>query len=141
MDQLVSESMSGDRFNALLFGSFAAVALLLAAVGIYGVMSFVVSQRTHEIGLRMALGAGQRCVLREVVAEGMKTALVGVVVGTAGAYGVGRAMQGFWYGVGALDPIGFSLVATTLLIAALLACVLPARRAALVDPMVALRQE
>jgi putative ABC transport system permease protein len=141
MDQLVSESMSGDRFNALLFGSFAAVALLLAAVGIYGVMSFVVSQRTHEIGLRMALGAGQHRVLRQVIAEGMKTALVGVVVGTAGAYGVGRAMQGFWYGVGALDPIGFSLVATTLLIAALLACVLPARRAALVDPMVALRQD
>ena len=141
MEQLVSESMSGDRFNALLFGSFAAVALLLAAVGIYGVMSFVVSQRTHEIGLRMALGAGQHRVLRQVIAEGMKTALVGVVVGTAGAYGVGRAMQGFWYGVGALDPIGFSLVATTLLIAALLACVLPARRAALVDPMVALRQD
>jgi putative ABC transport system permease protein len=141
MDQLVSESMSGDRFNAMLFWSFAAVALLLAAVGIYGVMSFVVSQRTHEIGLRMALGAGQHRVLRQVIAEGMKTALVGVVVGTAGAYGVGRAMQGLWYGVGALDPVGFSLVATTLLIAALLACVLPARRAALVDPMVALRQD
>lgn len=141
MDQLVAESMSGDRFNALLFGSFAAVALLLAAVGIYGVMSFVVAQRTHEIGLRMALGAGRGRVLRQVISEGMKTALVGVVVGTAGAYGVGRAMQGLWYGVGALDPVGFSLVATTLLIAALLACVVPARRAASVDPMVALRQD
>lgn len=141
MDQLVAESMSGDRFNALLFGSFAAVALLLAAVGIYGVMSFVVAQRTHEIGLRMALGAGQGRVLRQIISEGMKTALVGVVVGTAGAYGVGRAMQGLWYGVGALDPVGFSLVATTLLIAALLACVVPARRAASVDPMVALRQD
>jgi putative ABC transport system permease protein len=141
MDQIVSESMAGDRFNAMLFGSFAAVALLLAAVGIFGVMSFVVSQRTHEIGLRMALGAGQRRVLHQVITEGMKTAMVGVVVGTAGAYGVGRAMQGLWYGVGAMDPVGFSLVATTLLIAALLACVLPARRAALVDPMVALRQD
>jgi putative ABC transport system permease protein len=89
----------------------------------------------------MALGAGQHRVLRQVISEGMKTALVGVVVGTAGAYGVGRAMQGFWYGVGALDPVGFCLVATTLLIAARLACVLPARRAALVDPMVALRQD
>jgi putative ABC transport system permease protein len=141
MEQLVSESMSGDRFNAMLFGSFAAVALLLAALGIYGVMSFVVAQRTHEIGLRMALGAGQSRVLRQVIREGMTTAMYGVVVGSAGAYGVGRAMQGFWYGVGALDPVGFSLVATTLLLAALLACVVPARRAASVDPMVALRQE
>jgi putative ABC transport system permease protein len=104
-------------------------------------MSFVVSQRTHEIGLRMALGAGHHSVLSQVIVEGTKTALVGVVLGTAGAYGVGRAMQGLSYGVGALDPVGFSVVAATLLIAALLACVLPARRAALVDPMVALRQD
>jgi putative ABC transport system permease protein len=141
MEQLVTESISGDRFNALLFGSFAALAMLLAALGIYGVMSFVVAQRTHEIGLRMALGAGRGRVIRQVIREGMATALIGVVVGSAGAYGVGRAMQGLWFGVGAIDPVGFSVVATTLLVAALLACVVPARRAASVDPMVALRQD
>ena len=141
MDQLVDEALAGDRFNALLFGSFAAVALLLAALGIYGVMSFVVAQRTHEIGLRMALGAGRGEVLRLVLREGMLTALVGAVIGSLGAYFVGRAMQGMWYGVGALDPAAFSIVALVLLTSAMLACLVPARRAASVDPMTALREE
>jgi putative ABC transport system permease protein len=141
MNQVVQESLAGDRFNTALFGSFAAVALLLAAVGIYGVMSFVVAQRTHEIGLRMALGAARSRVLWHVMREGTVTALTGIVLGSIGAYFVGRAMQGMVYGVGAIDPLAFGVVATTLLMAALLACLVPARRAMAVDPMTALRQE
>jgi putative ABC transport system permease protein len=141
MDQLVSEVLAMDRFNAVLFGSFAGAALLLAALGIYGVMSFVVAQRTHEIGLRMALGAERGQVVRLVLKEGMATALIGVGLGSVGAYFVGRAMQGMWYGVGVVDPVAFGVVATLLLASAVLACLLPARRAASVDPMAALRQE
>ena len=141
MEQVVAESMAGARFNTVLFASFAGVALLLAALGIYGVMSFVVAQRTHEIGLRMALGAGRSRVLGEVLKEGMLTALVGVALGSVGAYFVGRAMRGLMYGVGAFDAPAFAVVATALLGSALLACVVPAYRAASVDPMTALRQE
>ena len=141
MNQLVDESLANDRFNTALFGSFAGVALLLAALGIYGVMSFVVAQRTHEIGLRMALGAGRGTVLLQVLKEGMLSALAGVAIGSAGAYLVGRAMQGMFYGVGAFDVTAFSAVAATLLAAAALACLVPARRAASLDPMVALRQD
>ena len=141
MDQLVHESLAGDRFSTALFGSFAGVALLLAAVGIYGVMSFVVSQRTHEIGLRMALGAGRARVLWQILREGIGTALVGIVVGSFGAYWVGRAMQGMVFGVGTIDPVAFTIVAVTLLTSSLVACLVPARRAASVDPMTALRQE
>jgi putative ABC transport system permease protein len=141
MDQLVSESMQNDRFTTALFAGFSALALLLAAFGIYGVMSFVVAQRTHEIGLRMALGAGRGRVLAQVLREGMTTAAIGTVLGGVGAYYVGRAMQGMLYGLSPTDPVAFSVVALTLLVAALLACLVPARRAASVDPMVALRQE
>jgi putative ABC transport system permease protein len=141
MEQLVHESLAEDRFSTALFGTFAAVALLLAAVGIYGVMSFVVAQRTHEIGLRMALGAGRARVLWQVLKEGLGTALAGIVLGTAGAYFVGRAMRGLVYGVGTMDPIAFSVVAATLFTSAVLACLVPARRAVTVDPMTALRQE
>jgi putative ABC transport system permease protein len=141
MDQMVHESLAGDRFQALLFGGFAAVALVLAALGIYGVMSFTVAQRTHEIGLRMALGAGREQVVRQILREGMVTAVIGVVLGTVGAYLVGRAMQGMWFGVGIVDPAAFSVVAGLLLSSAILACLVPARRAASIDPMVALRQE
>jgi putative ABC transport system permease protein len=141
MEQIVSERMAADRFNMALFASFAAVALVLAAVGIYGVMAFAVAQRTREIGVRMALGAARGRVLGDVLREGMTTALIGTLLGSAGAYGVGRAMQGMVYGVGALDPAAFAAVALTLLGAALVACLVPARRAASVDPMVAFRQE
>ena len=141
MSQVVQESLAGDRFNTALFGSFAAVALLLAAVGIYGVMSFVVAQRTHEIGLRMALGAARSRVLWQVMKEGTVTAVAGIMLGSVGAYFVGRAMQGMVYGVGAIDPLAFGVVALTLLMSALLACLVPARRAMAVDPMAALRQE
>ncbi len=141
MDQMVSESLGGDRFGALLLASFAGTALVLAAVGIYGVMSFAVVQRTHEIGLRMALGATGRQVLRMVMTEGLVTALVGTAIGLVGAIFVGRMMRAMLYGVTALDVPALGIVAVTLLAAALLACYLPARRASSVDPMVALREE
>jgi len=141
MEQIVDQSKSGDRFTTALFASFAAVALVLAAFGIYGVMAFTVAQRTHEIGLRMALGAPRAQVVRQVLKEGMTTALVGVVLGSAGAYLVGRGMQGMLYDLGAFDPVAFGAVAATLLGSAALACWVPARRAASVDPMVALREE
>jgi putative ABC transport system permease protein len=141
MEQVVEESLQNDEFNALLFGSFAALALFLAAFGIYGVMSFVVAQRTHEVGLRMALGASKRQVLQLVMREGMTTALVGTALGFVGAYLVGRAMQGLWFGVAALDLVPFGAVALVLVAAALLACYVPARRAATIDPLTALREQ
>ena len=133
--------MAGDRFSAFLFGSFAGLALLLAALGIYGVMSFAVAQRTHEIGLRIALGAGQNRVVRLIIREGMTLAAIGLLVGLASAYFVGRVMHSLFTGVGALDPVAFGGVAALLLMSALLACYVPALRAAKVDPMQALREE
>jgi hypothetical protein len=118
-----------------------AVALMLAAIGIYGVMSFAVAQRTHEIGLRMALGAGPHQVLRLVLQEGMLLAFAGLVVGLAGTFFVGRAMKSILYEVTAIDPMAVSSVAAVLLLSALLACYIPARRAKQVDPMAALREE
>jgi putative ABC transport system permease protein len=141
MDQILTESRAGDRFEALLFGGFAVIALLLAAFGIYGVMSFAVAQRTHEIGLRMALGAGQVQVLNSIVKEGMVLACVGLALGFGGAFLIGRAMRGMWYQVGTVDASAFSAVAAMLLASALLACYLPARRATQVDPIQALREE
>jgi putative ABC transport system permease protein len=141
MDQLLAESRAEDRFRAVLFGIFAAIALVLAALGIYGVMSFAVAQRTHEIGLRMALGAGQDRVLAQIMREGMALALLGLALGLGGAMSVGRAMRGMWYQVGAVDATAFSAVSMVLLASALLACYVPARRATRVDPMNALREE
>jgi putative ABC transport system permease protein len=141
MDQLVDESLAGDRFATILFAAFAGVALLLAAIGIYGVMSFAVAQRTHEIGLRMALGAGPAQVLRLVLREGMMLALIGLVVGLGGTYFVGRVMKSILYQVTVIDPVAVSAVTAVLLLSALLACYIPARRATQVDPMVALRDE
>jgi putative ABC transport system permease protein len=141
MDQLVDESLAGDRFSTVLFSSFAGVALLLAAIGIYGVMSFAVAQRTHEIGLRIALGAGPNQVLRLVLQEGMALALFGLLVGIAGTYFVGRVMKTLLYQVNAMDPAAIGAVAIVLLLSAFLACYIPARRATQVDPMVALREE
>ena len=141
MEQLVDESLAGDRFSTVLFSSFAGVALLLAAIGIYGVMSFAVAQRTHEIGLRIALGAGPNQVLRLVLQEGMVLAFLGLLVGLAGTYFVGRVMKTLLYQVNAMDPAAISAVATVLLLSAFFACYIPARRATQVDPMVALREE
>jgi putative ABC transport system permease protein len=140
MDHIVGEAVAADRFHAVLFGGFAGLALLLAALGIYGAMSFAVAQRTHEIGLRMALGAGRGQMLRLVLREALATALVGCLLGLGGAYAVGRAMQGMWFEVGALDPAALAAVSVTLMVAAVLACLVPARRAASVDPITALRE-
>ena len=141
MDQIVSESLVGDRFVTSLYVTFASVALLLAAVGIYGVMAFAVAQRTHEIGLRMALGASQDHVLGLILKEGIILAAIGLGIGLVGACFVGRAMRGLLYGVGTIDVAAFSAVAVTLFVAALLACYMPANRASKVDPMIALRYE
>jgi len=141
MDQIMDESMAGDRFTAFLFGGFAGIALLLAALGIYGVMSFAVAQRTHEIGLRMALGASAGRVVGLILREGMILALIGLALGLGGSYLVGRAMHSLFYDVGTMDVAAFSSVAALLMFSALLACYVPAHRAARVDPMQALREE
>jgi putative ABC transport system permease protein len=141
MDQILGESLSFDRFGLALYGSFAALALLLANIGIYGVMAFAVAERAHEFGVRMALGAARGQVVSLVLREGLTLALFGLGLGMGGAYLVGRAMHSTLYGVSALDAGAFSAVAVALLIAALLACYVPARRAAKVDPIAALRNE
>jgi putative ABC transport system permease protein len=141
MDQLVDDSFLLDRSVSGLFTVFAVSALLLAGIGIYGVISFSVAQRTHEIGLRMALGATRSQVLSLVLREGLVLAVFGLALGLLGGVLVGRAVQSMLYQVGAIDPVTLSGVALLLFAAALLACYLPARRATKVNPMVALRRE
>jgi predicted permease len=141
MEQVRHDVLSDDRFTLLLFACFAAIALLLAALGIYGVMTFSVAQRAHEIALRMALGATRGRVVTLVLREGVTLAAVGFVLGLIGAYFIGRAMQSTLYGVSALDLSAFSVVGCVLLAAALLACFLPAHRAASTEPMRVLRTE
>lgn len=141
MDQVVSESLVTDRFTVLVFGSFAILALLLAAIGIYGVMTFSVAQRTHEMGIRMALGAGSSHVLKLVVGEGMWAALIGMAIGLPGVYLVGKTLKSLLYNVGTMDVRALIGVAVVLLASALVACYVPARRATKIDPLVALRQE
>jgi putative ABC transport system permease protein len=138
--ETLRDSMADDRFYTAFFSAFAAVALMLAACGAYGVMSFTVAQRRHEIGLRMALGGGRRHVLTQIVREGMTTAVTGTALGTIGAIVLGQALRGAIYGVDPSDPRPLAAVAFLLLAAALVACLVPARRAASVDPMITLRQ-
>jgi putative ABC transport system permease protein len=129
------------RYPAYLTGVFACVALLLALVGIYGVVSYSVAQRTHEIAVRVALGARTRDVLRLVLGHGLLLALGGIALGTLGALALTRLISGLLFGVSAADPVVYGLVALLLAAVALLACLVPARRATKVDPMVALRYE
>lgn len=141
MDQIVGERLAPDRLNIALYGGLAVLALVLAALGIYGVMAYTVAQRTPEIGLRMALGAAQSEVLLQILKEGLTLAAAGLVLGLAGAYAIGRAMQSTLHGTGALSLPVLLAVGLVLLGAALVACYVPARRASAVDPMIALRQE
>ena len=141
MNEVIAGSLATRQFSMILLASFALVALVLASVGIYGVLAYLVGQRTHEIGIRMALGAGRYDVLRLVVGQGAKMALFGVVLGLAAAMGLTRLMSGMLYGVSATDPLTFIAVAILLIFVALAACYIPAWRATKVDPMVALRYE
>ena len=141
MSGLVARSIAPRRFNMLLLGAFASIALVLAIVGIYGVIAYSVTQRTHEIGIRIALGARTTDVLRLIVTQGMMLTLLGVGLGLAGSFITTRLMRSLLYGVSATDPLTFFAVSLLLSIVALLACYIPARRAAKVDPMVALRYE
>ncbi len=141
LEQVLADSVAQPRIFSLLLGVFAGLALVLASVGIYGVVSYSVTQRTHEVGVRLALGAEQVDVLRLVVGQGMLLTAIGLGIGLAGALAMTRFLARFLYGVGPTDPITFVLVAMTLFMVALLACYIPARRATKVDPMVALRYE
>jgi putative ABC transport system permease protein len=141
LNQIRDEDLSGNRFVLLLYITFAVIALALAAVGIYGVMAFSVGERSHEIGVRMALGATRERVVRMILREGIVLAASGLVLGLVGAYFVGKAMHSTLFGVGTVDVGAFSAVGGILLLSALVACYFPARRAAAVEPMKALRIE
>ena len=141
MEEIVSESVARQRFNTLLLGIFAVVALVLASIGIYGVMSYSVTQRTHEIGIRMALGAQALDELKLTVGQGLKLVLLGLFIGLAAAFGLTRVMSSLLFGVSPTDPITFIVIPLVLFAAAMLASYIPARRAARVDPLIALRNE
>ena len=141
MQEIVANSISRQRFAMILLSVFSAFALLLSAIGIYGVISYLAGQRTHEIGIRIALGASTRDVLRMVLGEGMRITLIGIGIGLAAALGLTRLIARMIYGVGATDPLTFAGVSILLIGVALLACYIPARRAMRVDPIIALRYE
>jgi putative ABC transport system permease protein len=141
MDQIFSNSVAGQRFNALLLGIFASLALILAGIGVFGVINYSVAQRTHEIGIRLALGAQRRDVFNLIVGHGLILALVGVTIGATGAIALTRLMAGLLFGVSPTDVTTFVSVSLLVVVVATFACYLPARRATKVDPLVALRYE
>jgi putative ABC transport system permease protein len=141
MEQIVSGSLELRRFVLMLLGTFAALALLLSVVGIYGVIAYSVGQRTHEFGIRMALGAQRHQLLLLVMRQSVWTLAVGLTVGVGGAIAVTRLMRSLLFEIGPADPLTLSLMATVLMMVALIASYIPARRAAEVDPMAALRDQ
>jgi putative ABC transport system permease protein len=141
MDQEMASSVAAPKYSAFVLGLFSFLALFLAAIGIYGLPAYAVAQQSHEIGIRLALGAQRRDVMRLILLQGARLALVGLSIGTVGALGLTRLMSRLLYSVSAHDPLTFVAVATVLLAVALLACYIPARRAMGVDPMSALRYE
>ena len=141
MDAIISRSLAARRFSMMLLGVFAALALVLASIGLYGVISYLVGQRTHEIGIRLALGAQKRDILQLILGQGTRMALIGVGVGIAGSLALMRLLSTFLYGVSPSDPLTFAAVAGLLIVVAVAACYLPARRAMRVDQMEALRYE
>jgi putative ABC transport system permease protein len=140
-EDYISDSLARPRFNAFLLSLFAGVALLLTAIGIYGVMAYSVAQRRHEIGIRMALGAQKSDVLRLIVGGGMRLTALGVIIGVAAAFALTRLLGNLLYGVPAFDSLTFGAVVLLLAVIAFLACWLPAQRATAVSPLVALRME
>jgi ABC-type antimicrobial peptide transport system permease subunit len=141
LDQVLAGALAPRRLSMILLGVFAGLAVVLACVGIYGVVSYLVGERTHEIGLRVALGAQRSDVMRLVLGEGAKMALAGVVAGLAAAYGLTRLMANQLFGVTPHDPLTYAAVAVLLMLVALFACYVPARRAVRLDPLAALRCE
>jgi putative ABC transport system permease protein len=141
MEWYLADSMVRRRFNMLLLGAFAGLALVLAAVGIYGVIAYTVAQRTHEMGIRIALGARGADILRLVFANAMVTTLVGIAIGLAAAFSLTRLLQSLLYQVSATDPFVFAMIPILLLLVAVIATYIPARRAMKVDPIDALRTE
>jgi len=141
MDQIFSNSVAGQRFNALLLGIFAGLALVLATIGVFGVINYSVAQRTQEIGIRLALGAQRSDVFKLIVGHGLILALVGVLIGSLGAFAMTRLIAKLLFDVSPTDASTFVLVSVLMTVVALLACYLPARRATRVDPLVALRYE
>jgi putative ABC transport system permease protein len=141
MNERLSDVVAQPRFQTLLLSLFGLVTLVLVSAGIYGVVSYSVAQRTHEIGIRMALGAGRRDILRLVIGQGMNLVLAGLAIGLAGALALTRLMTTLLFGVSANDPLTYGSIALLLALVALLACWIPARRAIRVNPIVALRHE